>query len=210
MDPVFISRAVRHTLNVIKGEEPEDQPSQDDMIRKLNSMKANIRKERDLLSAYMMPKRYAVVLEGIVRENGKIEQEDIAQTLCQKFGIDLGTEKEDFPSVAQLNKKVNAARTQLRKESSDAKYKMSQVYVDTITVILETRPGVKLAEVEDLVLEYIGVGGGEELADFPSVAEFKKFTSIRKKYASQTAVADGKQRAGTAVLGEKDERKKQS
>lgn len=71
------------------------------------------------------------------------------------------------------------------------------------------KPGAKPMQVEGLVLEFLGLKGGGELSDFPSVAELKtKFTSIKNKNASQKEGEDCRRNAGSAPLEDEQEKSK--
>lgn len=71
-------------MRILKGEEPNDYPSKEDIVRRMNTIKGNVRKERGKLSTYMMSKVYAKLLEEIVRSEEKIKNEDVPWELCRK------------------------------------------------------------------------------------------------------------------------------
>lgn len=105
-------------------EKPSDFPSRDDLVKKARVISKNVRKERGIRNGYIIPRRYQVATEAVVRENEKVEYDDVPEMVCEKLGIVPGTEMEDFPLRKQFKTKVNTVKAALRKERADAKYKM--------------------------------------------------------------------------------------
>lgn len=197
---VFIENAVREVLGIAEGDEPDGFPSLEQLVKRCCILEKNLRKERGLLGGYGMPKHYADLLQVIVRDNEKMEHDQVPIELCRRMGIEPGTEEEDFPLRKQIKSKVNAIRTQLRKERVAAKYKIPGKYILGLIAVDGKVPNAKPAAIEGLLLNELNVEDGDVLDDFPPVPELKKmFNRIRRKWRKQTADAEVR-RGGDGVL----------
>lgn len=71
----YVVNAVKEPLGIEEREIPDDLHTNDRLMKKAGTIKGNVRKEIGILSGYVIPTRYAVTIEPIVRGNAKLEPE---------------------------------------------------------------------------------------------------------------------------------------
>lgn len=68
-----LETAVNNALNIVHDTRPADFPTVKQIISKETSLSANFVKKRGVVPPFVFPALYAVTLETLVRENGKIK-----------------------------------------------------------------------------------------------------------------------------------------